>query len=256
MFVFLERLKKLLVFIAFFRPSFESMLNMLNSFISITCVVVVSGSCVQRLPVRSGGHRRVPQSSSPQRKPPPGGVCQCVQLPPLVIHALASPLGTLSLSFTWKVDFWVITNTNQSCAEFNKVFISKNCHHYSNRSCRDLNLCVHDFQNWNLPIDGGLDDQLWVSERLFYQHLGIHVHVYCYIQLIENNQVCIVYQMHNKGIKFITNWRNYTSNCEVWIDSKLILNGRKVNKIAYAFTFTSFLFWMCQECLWIAYWLN
>lgn len=41
-----------------------------------------------------------------------------------------------------------------------------------------------------------------------------------------------------------------TSNCEVKIDSKLILNGRKVNKIAYAFTFTlSFLFWMCQECL-------
>lgn len=69
----------------------------------------------------------------------------------------------------------------------------------------DLNLCVHDFQNWNLPIDGGLDDQLWVSERLFYQHLGIHVHVYCYIQLIENNKVCIVYQMHNNGIKFITN---------------------------------------------------
>lgn len=146
MFGFLERL---LVYAAFFRPSSESMLNTLNSFISINCVVVVSGSCVQRLPVRSGGHRRVPQSSSPQRKPPPGGVCQCVQLPPLVIHALASPLGTLSLSFTWKVDFWVITNTNQSCAEFNKVFISKNCHHYSNRSCRDLNLCVHDFQNWN-----------------------------------------------------------------------------------------------------------
>lgn len=44
-----------------------------------------------------------------------------------------------------------------------------------------------------------------------------------------------------------------TSNCEVTIDSKLILNGRKVNKIAYAFTFTSFLFWMCLECLRIAY---
>lgn len=56
-----------------------------------------------------------------------------------------------------------------------------------------------------LLIDGCLDDQLWVSERLFYQHLGIHVHVYCNIQLIENNQVCIVYQMHNNGIKFITN---------------------------------------------------
>lgn len=54
-----------------------------------------------------------------------------------------------------------------------------------------------------LLIDGGLDDQLLVSERLFYQHLGIHV--YCYIQLIGNNQMCIAYQIHNNGIKLITN---------------------------------------------------
>lgn len=100
MFGFLERL---LVYAAFFRPSSESMLNTLNSFISINCVVVVSGSCVQRLTVRSGGHRGVPQSSSPQRKPPPGGVCQCVQLPPLVIHALVSPLGTWEIQNTFIV---------------------------------------------------------------------------------------------------------------------------------------------------------
>lgn len=80
---------------------------------------------------------------------------------------------TLSLSFIRKVDLWIITNTNQSYAEFNDVFISKNGHHYSNRSCRDLNLCVIMISKIGiLPIG----DQLLVSERLFYQHLGIHVY--------------------------------------------------------------------------------
>lgn len=66
-------------------------------------VVVVSGGCVQRFAVRPGGHRGVSQSSSPQRKPPPGGVCQCLQLPPLVIHALVSPLGTWTIQNTFIV---------------------------------------------------------------------------------------------------------------------------------------------------------
>lgn len=102
MFGFLERLKKNYLYILLFLDHHLKVLNMLNSFININ-VIVVSGSCVQRLPVRSDGHGGVPQSSSPQRKPPPGGVCQCVQLPPLVIHALVSPLGTWEIQNTFIV---------------------------------------------------------------------------------------------------------------------------------------------------------
>lgn len=83
----------------------------------VLCVVVVSGGCVQRLAVRPGGYRGVPQSSSPQRKPPPGGVCQCVQLPPLVIHALVSPLGTLAIQNT----FIVVDNSKHKLPKMDKA---------------------------------------------------------------------------------------------------------------------------------------
>ena len=54
----------------------------------IPSLIVVSGGGVQGLPTGPGGQSGVPQSPCPQRPPSSGGVCQRVQLPPLVLHAL------------------------------------------------------------------------------------------------------------------------------------------------------------------------
>ena len=54
----------------------------------IPSLIVVSGGGVQGFPTGPGGQSGVPQSPRPQRPPSSGGVCQRVQLPPLVLHAL------------------------------------------------------------------------------------------------------------------------------------------------------------------------